>query len=85
MPTAEATLRAESSDRSFFGIVSADTRKLVQQWRPLAADPQYLYDLFNNTQMAVVRSQYSMFNYFKNCNDKKMLASLSSSRQEVQG
>jgi len=70
---------------SHLGIVSADTRKLVQQWRPLAADPQYLYDLFNNTQMAVVRSQYSMFNYFKNCNDKKMLASLSSSRQEVQG
>ena len=64
---------------SHLGIVGPDTRELVQQWKQLAADPQYLYDLFNNTQMAVVRSQYSMFDYFKNCNDKRMLAALSSS------
>ena len=61
---------------SHVGIIARETRALTKQWSESAADHQFLFDLYNHVQIALIKSQYDMFNYFKNCNDRRVLESI---------
>lgn len=48
---------------SIYGVVCAETRKLVETWRRSATDLCFLYDLYNNVQMNLIRAQHEMIRY----------------------
>ena len=70
---------------SHLGVVAKETRALMAEWRNTAADPQYLYDLYNHTQIAIIRTQWKMFEYFCNVNDKNVLESVDCYGDEENG
>ena len=70
---------------SHLGVVAKETRELMSEWKNTAADPQYLYDLYNHTQIAIIRTQWKMFEYFCNVNDKNVLESVDCYGDEENG
>ena len=61
---------------SHLGVVAKETRECISQWKHAASDPQYIFDLYNHAQIALISTQYRMFNYFRNINDKRVLESV---------
>ncbi len=51
---------------SVYGLICKETRGLVAEWRKYAPDPSFIYDLYNNTQMAMITAQSEMCNYVVN-------------------
>jgi hypothetical protein len=57
---------------SHLGVVCRETREIVKPWRDACRNPQFPYDLYANTQMALIRAQYNMFVHFQHSHDKKL-------------
>ncbi len=51
---------------SIYGLVCAETRRLVESWRSSAADISFLPDLYNNVQMSLIRAQHEMIRFVEN-------------------
>lgn len=51
---------------SVYGLVCGETREMILGWRRSANDPSFLFDLFNNVQMNLIRSQHEMIQYAQN-------------------
>lgn len=53
---------------SHFGLVAKQTRDLIQTWRSYAMEQNFIYDLYNNVQFAVIRAQHRTFQFITNRN-----------------
>jgi hypothetical protein len=51
---------------SIYGLVCGETREMLVTWKANANDPCFLFDLFNNVQMNLIRAQHEMIKYAKN-------------------
>ena len=51
---------------SVYGLVAKETRDLLQDWRKHASEPSFLADLYNNSRMALVKAQYTTFEFIQN-------------------
>lgn len=51
---------------SVYGLVCGETRELLFGWRKHASDPSFLFDLYNNVQMNLIRAQHEMIHYAQN-------------------
>ena len=51
---------------SIYGLVCGETRDMLATWKSNANDPSFMFDLFNNVQMNLIRAQHEMIKYAKN-------------------
>jgi hypothetical protein len=51
---------------STYGVVAKETRELIQDWRKYAPEPGFIYDIYSNCQMALIRSHLQTYNFVKN-------------------
>jgi hypothetical protein len=51
---------------SIYGLVCKSTRDLLGSWKAVAQDFSFIYDLYNNVQMSLIRAQHEMVKFVEN-------------------
>lgn len=51
---------------SVYGLVCNETRSMLDSWKRSANDQYFIFDLYNNVQMNLIRAQYEMIRYVQN-------------------
>jgi hypothetical protein len=62
---------------SHLGVISKQTRDQIQTWKLRALEPTYIDDLYNNVQMAIIRSQFNMHEYWLKSVDPRVQHAIS--------
>lgn len=58
---------------SHWGVVAAETRKLVDEWKRFSVAPGFVSDLYSNAQFALIRAQYQFHRFMKMNREKSFL------------
>lgn len=51
---------------SIYGLVAFETRVLLESWRKSATETTFLFDLYNNVQMSLIKAQHEMIRFVEN-------------------